>query len=320
MPIGYRGGVKLLVPSDAPFDPATIGEGVEVALYDPHADLPAGLLDADAAVVWGFGGPMLAQVAHDMPNLKWVQSMAAGPDALLAAGVPDRVRITVGRGFHDKTVTELAVALTLAATTRLPYYLGKQAERAWDGPGFRPLHEPGRLSTIIGAQVLIWGFGSIGRNIAPVLAALGATVRGVASTGGDRGGYACFTEADLPRLLPETDILLMVLPNSPSTAGALDAERLALLRPESWVVNVGRGSTIDEDALVDALRAGRLGGAALDVFVTEPLPSDSPLWDAPNTILTPHVAGGRPLGVGEAVRANVRHFLRGEPLELLAKQ
>ncbi len=312
--------MKLLIPTNAPFtlDPAP--EGVTVVPYDPQAPLPDEHLDAEAAVVWGFWAPNVDQFAHAMPRLRWIQTMAAGPDALLAAGVPDSVQISVGRGFHDQTVTELAVALTLAATTNLPYYAARQAAHDWQGPGWRPLHVPERLATIIDAQVLIWGFGSIGQTMAPVFTALGAHVRGVASTAGDRGGYACFTDADLPRLLPETDVLVMVLPSSPATDKALDAGRLALLKPTSWVVNVGRGTCIDEDALVAALRAGTIGGAALDVFATEPLPAGSPLWDAPRTILTPHIAGGRPVGVERAVRRNLAHLQAGEPLELLAKR
>lgn len=311
--------MKLLIPADAPFtlDPAPAG--VEVHSYEPDAPVPAELLDADAAVVWGFAADNLGQFAHDMPNLRWVQAMTAGPDALLAAGLPERVTITVGRGFHDQTVTEHAVALTLAATTHLPFYAEKQRAHEWACPGFRPLHSAERLASIIDANVLIWGFGSIGLNLARVYTALGARVRGVASTAGERGGYPVFTDADLPRLLPETDVLTMVLPSVPSTRNVLNAERLALLKPTAWVVNVGRGTCIDEDALVAALRAGTIGGAALDVFAVEPLPADSPLWDAPNTILTPHAAGGRPLGVERAVRANIAHFLAGEPLELLAK-
>jgi len=311
--------VKLLIPSDAPFrlDPAP--EGVEVASYDPDAPVPTELLDADAAVVWGFAADNLGQFATAMPNLRWVQAMTAGPDALLAAGLPERVQITVGRGFHDRTVTEHAVALTLALVTRLPHYLIKQNAHDWDGPGFRPLHTPDRLGSVIDTDVLIWGFGSIGQNMAPIFTALGARVRGIASTAGERAGYPCFTEDDLPRLLPETDVLVMVLPSTPATRNVLNAERLALLKPTSLVVNVGRGTCIDEDALVAALTAGTIGGAALDVFATEPLPTGSPLWDAPNTILTPHVAGGRPLGVEAAVRANIAHLQAGEPLDLLAK-
>lgn len=313
------GRVKILIPSDAPFhlDPAP--DGVTVNLYDPGAPIPDEFLDADAAVVWGFAAGNLGQFASDMPNLRWVQAMTAGPDALLAAGLPERVQITVGRGFHDRTVTEHAVALTLALTTQLPRYLAAQVEHDWQGPGFRPLHRDDKLTSIIDTDVLIWGFGSIGQNMARAFTALGARVRGIASTAGSRGGYECFTDADLPRLLPETDALIMVLPNSPSTREALNAERLLMLKPRSIVVNVGRGTCIDEAALNAALRNGTIGGAGLDVFATEPLPAGSPLWDAPNTIITPHAAGGRPLGVEQAVRTNIAHLLAGEPLELLAK-
>lgn len=312
--------MKLLIPVNAPFALESAPAGVDVVTYAPEAPLPDDALDADAAVVWGFAARNLDDLATRMPNLRWVQSMTAGPDALLAAGLPDSVQITVGRGFHDQTVTEMALALTLALTTRLPHYMERQAEHAWDGPGFRPLHEPGRLASIIDAQVLIWGFGSIGQHMAPLFAALGAHVRGVASTAGERAGFECFTDDALPSLLPETDVLVLVLPNAPSTRHILNAERLALLKASSLVINVGRGSCIDEDALVAALIDGTIGGAGLDVFETEPLPEDSPLWDAPNTILTPHAAGGRPLGVERAVRDNLDRFLAGEPLDLLAKR
>lgn len=312
--------MKLLVPFDAPFTLDELPDGVQVCGYDAREMIPDHLLDADAVVVWGFGAPNLRQLADSMPNLRWVQTMAAGPDAVLAAGLPDRVQVTVGRGFHDKTVTETAVALTLSLTTNLPRYGALQQARDWQGPGFRPLHVSDRLATIIDAQVLIWGFGSIGQHMAPVFTALGAHVRGVASTAGERSGYPCYTVDDLDWLLPETDVLMMVLPHSSSTAGALDARRIALLKPTSLVVNVGRGTTIDEAALVSALEEGRIGGAGLDVFATEPLPESSPLWGAPNTLVTPHIAGGRPLGVGEAVLANVKHMLADEPLDLLAKR
>lgn len=153
--------------------------------------------------------------------------------------------------------------------------------------------------------------------MAPLFQALGASVRGVARTAGVRSGFEVLAEADLLTALPETDVLVMVLPTSESTRHALNAERLAALPARAWVVNVGRGSTIDEVALVDALASGRLGGAALDVTEVEPLPADSPLWDAPNVIITPHAAGGRPIGAGELVTRNIRAFLAGEPMENL---
>ena len=105
---------------------------------------------------------------------------------------------------------------------------------------------------------------------------------------------------DLPDHLPRTDVLVSLLPATEQTRHAIDAGVLALLPPRAWVVNVGRGTTLDEAALLDALRSGRLAGAALDVFETEPLPADSPLWDEPRVLISPHAAGGRPQRRGRA--------------------
>ena len=114
---------------------------------------------------------------------------------------------------------------------------------------------------------------------------------------------------DLPDHLPRTDVLISLLPATEQTRHAVDAGVLALLPSRAWVVNVGRGATLDEAALLDALRSDRLAGAALDVFETEPLPADSPLWDEPRVLISPHAAGGRPRGAGELVAANLAAFL-----------
>lgn len=178
----------------------------------------------------------------------------------------------------------------------------------------QPVDEPGTFRTLRGAKVLVWGFGSIAATLSPLLKALGAHVTGVAQSAGDRGGFPVITADDLPEHLPSTDLLIMILPASDATRHALDAERLALLPLHAWVVNVGRGSTLDTAALLDALHAEALGGAALDVFETEPLPPESPLWDEPDVILTPHAAGGRPLGADALIAHNLRALLAGEPL------
>jgi phosphoglycerate dehydrogenase-like enzyme len=121
-------------------------------------------------------------------------------------------------------------------------------------------------------------------------------------------------ESHLRDQLAQTDVLIMILPSTPATRGALDADTLAALPAHAWVVNVGRGDAVDEPALMDALRGGRIGGAALDVTSIEPLPADSPLWDTPNLIITPHAAGGRPLGALDLLAENVNALLAGRPL------
>ena len=162
--------------------------------------------------------------------------------------------------------------------------------------------------------MLLWGFGGIAQTLAPLLTALGATVRGAARSAGTRGGYAVVAEDDLDAELAATDVLVMILPATPATERALDAARLAALPAHAYVVNVGRGATVDEEALRAALTEGRIAGAALDVTAVEPLPAASPLWDAPNVLITPHAAGGRPVGADALLETNVAAFLAGAPL------
>jgi phosphoglycerate dehydrogenase-like enzyme len=307
--------MKLLLPDSLPLAP-DLPEGVTAVTYAFSAPVPEEHLDADALVVWGNAVEDLAAVAGRMPRLRWVQSLAAGPDAVLRAGFPDGVVVTSGAGLHSATVTEHALALVLALVRRLPAAGRAQAEHRWarELGGLQPLHPEGAVTTLLGARVLIWGFGAIGQTLAPVLRALGASVRGVARSAGERAGFAVVAEADLAAELGRTDVLVMVLPATGATRHALDAARLAALPAHAQVVNVGRGSTVDEAALAEALLAGRLAGAALDVTETEPLPPGSPLWDAPGLLLTPHAAGGRPVGADELLAGNVTALLAGREL------
>ena len=148
-----------------------------------------------------------------------------------------------------------------------------------------------------------------------MLDALGAEVRGVARSEGERSGFPVIAEQRINEVLPETDVLIMILPGVESTRNALGAERLALLPDHAYVVNVGRGTTIDEAALVDALESGSIAGAGLDVTAVEPLPADSPLWDARNLILTPHAAGGRADLGAQLIHENLAAYLDGTPLK-----
>ena len=307
--------VKLLLPDSLPLAP-DLPEGVTAVTYAAGAPVPPEHRDAEALVVWGSSAADLAAVAGDMPRLRWVQSLAAGPDAVLRAGFAEDVVITSGAGLHSATVTEHALALLLALVRRLPAAGRAQAEHRWarELGGLQPLHPEGAVTTLLDARVLVWGFGAIGQTLAPVLRALGASVRGVARSAGERSGFPVVAEADLEAELAGTDVLVMVLPATEATRHALDARRLALLPPHALVVNVGRGTTVDEAALAGALTAGRLGGAALDVTETEPLPADSPLWDAPGLVLTPHAAGGRPVGADALVAENVAALLAGREL------
>jgi phosphoglycerate dehydrogenase-like enzyme len=309
--------VKILVPDTIPLDPAELGaadaalEGVGYRVGEP---VPEEHVDAEALVAWVNPPAQLADAAKRLTRLRWVQDLAAGPGATLQAGFPEHVLITSGRSLHDKTVAEHALALTLAAARHLHLAVRAQIGHRWapELGGPQPHDNAQGFTTLRDATVVIWGYGGIGRTLAPLYAALGAHVVGVARTPRTDDPFPVVDDIDA--VLPSADVLVNILPTAPSTDRALDARRLALLHPRAWVVNVGRGSTVDEDALVAALRAGEIAGAALDVTATEPLPADSPLWDLPNLIITPHAAGGRPLQAAALIVKNAQALLRGEPL------
>lgn len=307
--------MKILLPTSTALSPA-LPEDVEAVFYDVTEVIPAEHHDAEVLVVWGNPAGPLAAAARDLTAVRWVQTLAAGPDAVLAAGFDDDVVVTSGVGLHNATVTEHALALTLALVRRVPAALAAQAEHRWADElgGLQPLRPEGAVTSLIGARVLLWGFGGIAQTLAPVLTALGATVRGAARSAGTRAGFDVVAEDDLDAELAATDVLVMILPATPATEKALDAARLAALPDHAYVVNVGRGATVDEDALLAALTEGRIAGAAIDVTAIEPLPAESPLWDAPNLLITPHGAGGRPVNADALIEANVAAFLTGRDL------
>ena len=308
--------MKVLLPNTVTLEPQTI-QDVTYHVYDVKAPIPAEHHDAEVLVVWGNPAARLKEAAQNLPRLKLVQSLAAGVDSIVKAGFPEEVVISAGRTLHDETVAEHTLALLLAAARRLHEMRDAQAERQWPGHlgGIQPVDPPGVFTTLKGATITIWGFGSIAAMLTPHLQALGANVQGVARSAGERHGFPVHAEHDIESLLPRTDALVMILPSTPETKNALDAQKLALLPKHAWVVNVGRGGTLDEQALARALEQGQLAGAALDVFETEPLPTDSPLWALSNVIISPHAAGGRPRGAADLIVRNVHHLRADEPVE-----
>lgn len=299
--------MKILLPDTIELDP-DLPEGWEAVVVDARAPIPPEHHDAQALVAWIASRRHLASAAADLPDLRLVQSLSAGIESIEAAGFRDDVIVTTGTGLHSVTVSEHALGLILALVRRLPEVLEAQARHEWSRElgGAQPLHPAGRTTTLIDAEVLIWGFGDIGRTLAGHLSALGAHVRGVARSAGERDGFEVVEEGDVARLLPETDILVGILPATEATGKIIGADVLAALPERAFVINVGRGATLDQDALGAALRDGSIAGAGLDVTDPEPLPAEDPLWDAPNIIITPHGAGGRPVGASERIAHNLR--------------
>lgn len=302
--------MKILLPTSVTLDESRLGlESGDVAVsYDPAVNLDPEHYDADVLVSWANTNEQLRDAAAHLEQVELVQALLAGPDQARAAGFREQAVITSGIGLHSKTVAEHALALTLNFVRFLPLLSEHQDRSNWAGElgGAQELHPADQVTTLLNAKVTIWGFGSIGTTAARLFEAFGAQVTGVATTAGEREGFRVIATEDIETILPETDILVMILPNSESTQNALDAARLAKLPSRAYVINVGRGPTVNETDLVAALNEGSIAGAALDVAVTEPLPADDPLWSAKNIVITPHSAGGRPVNPEALIKQNLQ--------------
>lgn len=273
---------------------------------------------ARAEVLFGIPGDTPMGLAHAVgvgSRLRWVQATAAGAGeqvraADLSAEQLQRVAVTSTSGVHAGPLAEFCLFGLLAFAKGLPRLLADKQARHWD-------HYP--VSELTDRTLLIVGLGSIGTAVARLGKAFGMRTIGVNRQGISDSPHvdAVHPSADLGKLLGDADAVVLSLPLTEATKGLLDADGIAKMRTGAVVVNVGRGGVIDEAALVDALRQGRLGGAALDVFATEPLPRDSPLWTLPNVLVSPHTTG---LSVAENERivdlftSNLSRYLRGEGL------
>lgn len=308
--------MKILVPTSIDLDYAKLPlrEDDQIAAYDPTQPVRDEDTDAEVLIAWANTDDQLADCAARLKDLRLIQALMAGPDQIKNAGFPAEVVVCAGVGLHDKTVSEHAIMLSLALVRSLPELGRRHQQHEWAGDlgGPQPLHpKNSAITTLLGARVTVWGFGSIAKTLAPLLTALGAQVTGIARSAGKRDGYEVVATEDKDELLARTDLLIMILPSGEATADSLDAQVLQTLPDTAYVVNVGRGSTVDEAALVSALEKGEIAGAAIDVAKTEPLPASDPLWDAPHLIITPHAAGGRPVDPEELIGHNLQ-ALRGE--------
>lgn len=306
--------MKVLVPDTIPLDLS--GIDAELVEYRVREALPPEHHDAEVLVVWQNPEARLAELAAVLHRVELVQTLAAGPDAVLAAGFRPDVVVASGRSLHDATVAEHSLALILALIRRLDLLQSHQQRARWakEYVAAQQAEQTQHLYTLADASVTIWGFGSIALELAPLLDALGADVTGVARSSGERGGYPVISTDELDARLSVTDVLVSILPATDSTFEAMNSRRFDALKDGALFVNVGRGSTVDENALVDALQVGRLRAAAIDVMQHEPLPSSSTLWRTPNLIITPHVAGNRPRGAAALIAANVKALATGAAL------
>jgi phosphoglycerate dehydrogenase-like enzyme len=270
---------------------------IEVLLRGP---LPAGVFD---------------RLLSRTPNLKWVHSATAGVERVLIPAALERgLAITNARGVFSDPIAEYVLMAVLAVSRRLPQLLELQSERTW-----QPLEGREMSDLTIG----VVGLGSIGRRVAELAVRFGCRVVAIRRhTGGEsaegvEGIAEVLTPDHLPELMAQSDFVVLALPLTTDTQDLFNDAMFANAKPGAWLINVARGALVDERALVRAVREGRLGGAVLDAFREEPLPSDSELYSTPNIIVTPHTSwsSGRVLDRSiELFCDNLGRFARGEPL------
>ena len=273
------------------------------ATQDPHEAIKN---TADAEMV--FGEPSLfSQVVNQMPRLRWCQCTWAGVEPLLHPGMRRDYLLTNVRHVYGPQMSEYVFGYLLAIERGILPRWQAQQRQLWDET------LPGRLT---GKLLGLLGVGSIGAHLASTARHFGMRVRGYTHhSEGCPDVEQYFHGSALPEFACGLDYLVCVLPGTSATRHLVGASLLSALPAHAWLVNIGRGSAIDEAALVAALNAGQLGGAVLDVFQQEPLPSDHPLWRTPNTYITAHVAArNHPPDIAALFIENYPRFLRGDPL------
>lgn len=301
--------MKAVLPALArPLVEPRLPGGLDVRWYASVEEARA--LAADADIAWlDHNDPYVwaANVAA-APRLKWLSTIYAGldpldRDALLAQGT----RVTNGSGVNAHTVAEYAVMGCLVAAKRFDQVVRAADRQQW------PSDAPGKLELFETAALVI-GYGTIGRLIGERLAAFGVAVTGVTRSGRD----GTLGPDDWRPRLAEFDWIVLAAPATPESGAMIGAAELAACKPWAWIVNVGRGALIDQDALIEAVTRRRIAGAFLDTVTPEPLPSDHPLWTAPNVIHSMHLSGRSQtrmfLRAADLFVDNLHAFLDGRPL------
>lgn len=272
---------------------------------------------SDAEVV--FTSSLRPEQFHAARRLRWIHSPAAAVHPLLFPElVNSDVILTNARDVHGAVVAEHVIALIFALAKQIPRAVRFQQQHVW---GQEAVWQGSlRPREIAGTTLGLVGLGSIGRNVAKRAAGLGMLVIAVRERAEQKPPdfvEECFPTARLNEMLAQADYVVLAIPITPATKGIIGRDQLAKMKPDACLINVGRGPSIDEPALIEALRNRTIGGAALDVFDTEPLPAESPLWNLENLLITPHTAGMTDKlweRHYDLFSENLRRYQRGETL------
>ena len=287
---------------------------LQVVQLQNYDRVPEEITDTDIFIGWSLRPEQFVAAK----NLKWIHSPAAAVHQLMFPElINSSVVVTNSREVHGPVVAEHAIALVLALAKRLPQAMRYQIKKEWAQETL--WHERPRPREISGASVAVIGMGGIGREFTARAKALGMRVLAVRENPqkGTSGADAVYGTAQLDEVLSQADYVLLCTPVTPGTTGLMNQARLAQMKPDAYLLNVGRGPLIDEKAVIAALRSRSIAGAALDVFEEEPLPADSPFWDLDNVLITPHTAA-----VTERlwdrhyqlISENLKRFLQGRSL------
>ncbi|MBU8541149.1 D-2-hydroxyacid dehydrogenase [Falsiroseomonas tokyonensis] len=287
---------------------AALPDGVALSFSASPEGLEEGLATAEVLLL--VGQAPLQDLPRRAPHLRWISYASAGVEWLLQAGLPDGVTLTNASGTHISKAAEFALLSVLMLHNRLPHFATAQRAHRW---------APQPVGTVAGRTVLVLGMGALGGAAATALARQGMRVIGNSQSGRPHPDVAVMTQGDGFRAwLPQADVLLIALPLTPATHGLIGRAELDLLPPHAGVVNIGRGEILDAEALAAKLQEGSLSGAVLDALPQEPLPADSPLWDTPNLVITPHCGLYDPAEYAprclDAFAANLARFREGEAL------
>lgn len=272
---------------------------------------------AQAEVMFTFG--VSREFLDSARNLKWLQLASAGVDHIVRQGIMSElpgVLVTTASGIHEVPISEHILGMMLYFARGFDGAIRNQRQHRW---------ERYRGGELAGATVCLVGYGPIARRAAMLCSAAGMRVLCVrASITGEQPGEgpiaAFYPASELNRALAQSDYVVVAAPRTPRSEGMIGGAQFGAMKPGAVLVNISRGALVDEEALVEALREGRLRGAGLDVFTQEPLPESSPLWDMPNVLVTPHVSGSNPhydLRATELFCDNLARYLAGQPLRNL---
>jgi phosphoglycerate dehydrogenase-like enzyme len=292
--------------------------GLKIVQRDNYDDAEEDLRDAEVIFAISLGPAQLAAA----PKLRWIHAPSAAVHHLLFPQlVESDVVVTNSREVHGTVVAEHVMGLIFALAKKIPQAVKLQQKHVW---GQETMWNKGpHPREIAGATLGLIGVGSIGRRVAEMASALGMRVIAVrehVEKGTPAGVDAVFSASALDEMLRQSDYVVLAAPLISATRGLIDADRLAVMKPDACLINVGRGEQVDEAALIEALGERRIAGAALDVFQREPLPADSPLWSVENLLITPHTASITDKlwhRHYEVFSDNLRRYVGGEPLRFV---